>query len=145
MSTAVVVESYGGPEVLQVRDVREPHAGPGQVRIRVTAAGLNPVDWKVASSAQAAEALAGDQPTPVDAAAAIAKATGLPVRYQQLTDAEAAAISPEIAEVRKRWQAGDRWHADIEALRVIHPGLRTLADWLAESGAATIRARLAAS
>ena len=70
--------------------------------------------------------LAGDQPTPVEAAAAITEATGVPVRYEQLTEAEAAAISPDIAEVRKRWQAGDRWHADIEALRVIHPGLRTL-------------------
>jgi uncharacterized protein YbjT (DUF2867 family) len=85
--------------------------------------------------------LAGDEPTPVAAAAAISAAAGIPVRYEQLTDAEAAAISPDIAEVRKRWQAGDRWHADVEALRVIHPGLRTLADWLAESGAAAIRAR----
>ena len=87
--------------------------------------------------------LAGDEPTPVAAAAAISEATGIPVRYEQLTDTEAAAISPELAEAKKRWQAGGRWHADIEALRVIHPGLRTLADWLAESGAAAIRARLA--
>jgi hypothetical protein len=35
--------------------------------------------------------------------------------------------------------------ADPGALRVIHPGLRTLADWLAESGAAAIRARHTAS
>ena len=89
--------------------------------------------------------LAGDEPTPVEAAAAISAASGIPVRYEHLTDVEAAAISPDIAEIRKRWQAGDRWHADIEALRVIHPGLRTLADWLAESGAAAIRARHAAS
>jgi uncharacterized protein YbjT (DUF2867 family) len=89
--------------------------------------------------------LAGDEPTPVEAAAAISEASGIPVRYEQLTDAEAAAISPDIAEIRKRWQAGDRWHADIEALRVIHPGLRTLADWLAECGAAAIRARHTAS
>jgi len=89
--------------------------------------------------------LAGDEPTPVEAAAAISAASGIPVRYEQLTDVEAAAISPDIAEIRKRWQAGDRWHADIEALRVIHPGLRTLTDWLAESGAAAIRARHTAS
>jgi hypothetical protein len=37
------------------------------------------------------------------------------------------------------------WHADIEALRVIHPGLRTLDDWLSESGAEAIRAFLSAS
>ncbi|MFI9381372.1 NmrA family NAD(P)-binding protein [Kutzneria sp. NPDC052558] len=84
--------------------------------------------------------LAGDEPTPVAAAAAISAATGLPVRYEQLTAEEAAAISPDIARTRERWLAGQRWHADIEALRVIHPGLRTLADWLAESGAAAIRA-----
>ena len=87
--------------------------------------------------------LAGDQPTPVEAAATTSAAAGIPVRYEQLTDAEAAAISPDIAAVRRRWEAGDRWHADIEALRGIHPRLRTLADWLAESGAAAIRARQA--
>jgi len=89
--------------------------------------------------------LAGDQPTPVEAVAAIAEATGIPLRYEQLTADEAAAIGPAMADVRRRWQAGDRWHADIEALRVIHPGLRTLGDWLAESGAAAIRARATAA
>ncbi|WP_220136478.1 hypothetical protein [Streptomyces himalayensis] len=64
------------------------------------------------------------------------------MRYAQLTHDEAAALNPEIAEVRQRWLAGQRWHADIEALRVVHPGLRTLADWLAESGAAALRAQL---
>lgn len=83
--------------------------------------------------------LAGDQPTPVEAAATITEATGLPVRYEQLTDDEATAIGPTIAETKKTWEAGDRWHADIEALRVIHPGLRTLTDWLTESGAAALR------
>ncbi|MEO3830351.1 NmrA family NAD(P)-binding protein [Actinomadura sp. B10D3] len=86
--------------------------------------------------------LAGDAPTPVEAAAAISAATGITVRYRQLTDDEAAALSPEIAETKRRWQAGHRWHADIEALRVIHPGLRTLTDWLTESGAAAIRTHL---
>lgn len=35
---------YGAPEVLRALDVPEPHAGPGQVRIRVHAAAVNPVD-----------------------------------------------------------------------------------------------------
>ncbi|MER5350934.1 NmrA family NAD(P)-binding protein [Kitasatospora sp. NPDC002551] len=86
--------------------------------------------------------LAGDAPTPVEAAAAISAATGIAVRYEQVTHDEAAALNPEFAEVRQQWDAGHRWHADIEALRVIHPGLRTFADWLAESGAAALRARL---
>ncbi len=44
MNRAVMFETFGGPEVLELRDVPEPHAGPGQVRVRVTAAGLNPMD-----------------------------------------------------------------------------------------------------
>ena len=55
MSRAVIQDSFGGPEVLEVRDVAEPHAGPGEVRVRVSAAGLNPVDWKIAASPMAAE------------------------------------------------------------------------------------------
>jgi NADPH:quinone reductase-like Zn-dependent oxidoreductase len=54
MSRAVIQVKFGGSEVLEVRDVAEPHAGPGEVRVRVSAAGLNPVDWKLAGSAEAA-------------------------------------------------------------------------------------------
>jgi NADPH:quinone reductase-like Zn-dependent oxidoreductase len=46
---AVTFSEYGGPEVLHVADVEEPHAGPGQIRIAVRAAGVNPVDWKARS------------------------------------------------------------------------------------------------
>ncbi|MER7398353.1 NADP-dependent oxidoreductase [Streptomyces sp. NPDC000151] len=38
---------FGGPDVLQLIDAEEPHAGPGQVRVAVRAAGVNPVDWRV--------------------------------------------------------------------------------------------------
>jgi len=54
MSRAVIYEKFGGPEVLELREVAEPHPGPGQVRIRVTAAGLNPMDWGIASRPEAA-------------------------------------------------------------------------------------------
>jgi NADPH:quinone reductase-like Zn-dependent oxidoreductase len=54
MSRAVIYETFGGPEVLQLRDVPEPHAGPGEVRVRVTAAGLNPMDWGLASQPERA-------------------------------------------------------------------------------------------
>ena len=54
MSRAVIYEAFGGPEVLQVREVAEPHAGPGEVRVRVTAAGLNPMDWLIPSRPEAA-------------------------------------------------------------------------------------------
>lgn len=46
---AVQYSRHGGPEVLHVTDVPEPHAGAGQVRIRVRAAAVNPYDHKVRS------------------------------------------------------------------------------------------------
>lgn len=42
---AAVNEAFGGPEVLVVREMAEPHACSGQLRVRVSAAGLNPMDW----------------------------------------------------------------------------------------------------
>ena len=44
---AVVFEEFGGPEVLRTKEVAEPHAGPGQVRVKVRAAGVNPIDFKI--------------------------------------------------------------------------------------------------
>lgn len=41
---AVGVMVHGGPEALEVVDVPEVHAGPGEVRIRVHAATVNPTD-----------------------------------------------------------------------------------------------------
>src|SRR6202161_45983 len=37
---------FGGPEVLEIVNLPDPHAGPGQVRIAVRAAGVNASDWK---------------------------------------------------------------------------------------------------
>src|ERR1700694_4930866 len=41
---AVSVTRYGGPEVLEVVDVDNPVAAPGQVVVAVTAAGVNYMD-----------------------------------------------------------------------------------------------------
>ncbi|WP_435602769.1 NADP-dependent oxidoreductase [Streptomyces sp. bgisy130] len=38
---------FGGPDVLRLEDAEEPHAGPGQIRVAVRAAGVNPVDWRI--------------------------------------------------------------------------------------------------
>jgi len=50
---ALQFNSYGGPEVLEWADAPEPHAGPGQVRVAVRAASVNPIDWKVFSGLMA--------------------------------------------------------------------------------------------
>ncbi|HEY4596475.1 MAG TPA: NAD(P)-dependent alcohol dehydrogenase [Thermoanaerobaculia bacterium] len=45
---AAVIDAYGGSDRLQVREVPEPgEPGPGQVRLRVRAASVNPIDWKM--------------------------------------------------------------------------------------------------
>ncbi|MGV9849906.1 NADP-dependent oxidoreductase [Streptomyces sp. NPDC003442] len=53
-SRAVLLDSFGGPEVLALKDVPEPRAGDGQIRVRVSAAGLNPMDWFMTSDAETA-------------------------------------------------------------------------------------------
>lgn len=60
---AVVVRSFGGPEVLEVAEVPVPRVGPGQVRIRVEAAAVNPVDVATRAGALAGAGLmtGGDQ------------------------------------------------------------------------------------
>lgn len=44
---AIRIYSYGGPEVLTYEEAPCPAPGPGQVLVRVCAAGVNPIDWKV--------------------------------------------------------------------------------------------------
>jgi NADPH:quinone reductase-like Zn-dependent oxidoreductase len=46
MMKAVRFSRFGGPQVLEIVDLPDPHPGPGQVRIAVRAAGVNPSDWK---------------------------------------------------------------------------------------------------
>src|ERR1700734_3527461 len=46
MLKAARFSQFGGPEVLEIVDLPDPHPGPGQVRIAVRAAGVNPSDWK---------------------------------------------------------------------------------------------------
>ena len=44
---ALRFHQYGGPEVLQIDDVPIPEPGPGEVLVRVSGSGVNPVDWKI--------------------------------------------------------------------------------------------------
>ena len=44
---AAQFSEFGGPEVLEVVDLPDPQPAAGQIRVKVRAAGINPVDWKL--------------------------------------------------------------------------------------------------
>ncbi|MFH8636250.1 NADP-dependent oxidoreductase [Streptomyces goshikiensis] len=46
---AITYSAYGTSDSLQLVDVAPPKVGPGEVLVRVKAAGVNPVDWKIAA------------------------------------------------------------------------------------------------
>ena len=46
MTRVVLATAYGGPEVLAIVDQPVGEPGPGQARVEVRAAGVNPADWK---------------------------------------------------------------------------------------------------
>ena len=51
---AIRLQAFGAAEQLELQEVPLPVAGPRQVLVRVIAAGVNPVDWKIRSGALAA-------------------------------------------------------------------------------------------
>jgi NADPH:quinone reductase-like Zn-dependent oxidoreductase len=46
---AIALQKYGSADDLQLIDLPEPKVGPAEVLVRVKAAGVNPVDWKLAA------------------------------------------------------------------------------------------------
>jgi len=84
---AIQFDRFGGTEVLHEADLAVPQPGPGQVRVRVKAAGLNAIDGKIRSGTM--EAL---RPTPLPAVpggefAGIVDALGEGVQDLQVGDA----------------------------------------------------------
>jgi NADPH:quinone reductase-like Zn-dependent oxidoreductase len=44
---AAVIDAYGASDRLVIREVERPKPGPGEVLVRVLAASVNPLDWKI--------------------------------------------------------------------------------------------------
>src|SRR5262249_21390612 len=85
MTAAVRVHKYGGPEVLTYEDVEVPAPGPGQVRVKQHACGINYIDTYFRS---------GAYPAP----------TGLPFVSGNEGAGEVVAVGPGVTDVT----AGDR-------------------------------------
>jgi NADPH:quinone reductase-like Zn-dependent oxidoreductase len=58
---AVLIDAYGGPEVMRIGRLPAPVPAPGEILVRVRAAGVNPVDWKTRDGLRRAR---GDLPMP---------------------------------------------------------------------------------
>lgn len=107
---AVVITRYGGPEVLEVRDMPEPHLGAGKVGVRVEAGGINFADILAARGAYP-----GTPPPPLIAGREFAgrrEDTGDRVMgyTQSQAFAERVAIRPESI-----WPAPEQWNAETAA------------------------------
>ena len=73
---ALQFTEYGGPEVISLGEAPEPHAGPGQIRIAVRAASVNPIDWKQITGAMSGgQAMSGPAYLGFDAAGVIVAMT----------------------------------------------------------------------
>ena len=50
---AIRIHAYGGAEQIQHEEASLPDCGAGDVLVRVVAAGINPIDWKIRSGSMA--------------------------------------------------------------------------------------------
>lgn len=104
---ALVITRFGGPDVLEVQNVSEAHAGPDQVLVKVEAGGLNFADVMTAQG--------GYPGTPKPPLVAGREFAGVEVRsgrrvmgyMQWAAFAETAAASPALL-----WPATDSWSAE---------------------------------
>lgn len=44
---AAIIDRYGSPEVLQIKEVEQPQIEPDQMLVKVHASSINPIDWKI--------------------------------------------------------------------------------------------------
>jgi NADPH:quinone reductase-like Zn-dependent oxidoreductase len=83
---AVIFEDFGGPEVLRLTEVEAPEPGPKHVRIRVRAAGVNPIDYKIRSGLMRPNLPARLPATPGSEAAGVVEAVGAEVAGIEVGD-----------------------------------------------------------
>jgi NADPH:quinone reductase-like Zn-dependent oxidoreductase len=84
---AVVMHEYGKPNVLKWEEFPDPKPGPGEVLVRVQAASINPIDYKMRSGAAAER---------------------FPVTFPAVLGRDVAGIVRELGEGVKDFEVGDR-------------------------------------
>ncbi|WP_350348833.1 NADP-dependent oxidoreductase [Agromyces sp. G08B096] len=71
MPFAIQYDRFGGPEVLELREIPYSTPGPGQVVVEVRAAGVNPIDWKLRAAIRPSGELHGWRGVGTDAAGVV--------------------------------------------------------------------------
>lgn len=94
---AVVYERYGGPEVLQLREVEDPTPKPGQVRVRVRATSINAADYRSMRA----------DPFLARVATGLFKPTRTPILGSDVAGV-VEAVGPDV----QKWQVGDEVFGD---------------------------------
>ncbi|HET7514749.1 MAG TPA: NADP-dependent oxidoreductase [Gaiella sp.] len=141
---AIRQHTLGGPDVLELADVPRPEPGPTEVLVRVTAAGVNPVDWKV----RARGGLLGEPPFTVgwDVAGVVEElgrgvtrfAPGARVFGMPLFPREAAAYAEYVTAPSRQFALIPEGLGDVEAAALPLAGLTA---WQALVETAAVRPR----
>ena len=136
---AVRIHAYGGPEVMRLDQVPMPTPAAGQVLVKVRAASLNPIDWKIRRGMLASmipvafprtlgRDCAGDVDGRLVAGVADPRGDGTHAEYAVLPEAATAPVPPELdaAAAASLCVAGlSAWIPLIEVARV-QGGMRVL-------------------
>lgn len=91
MMRAVVIDGFGGVEVLKLREVPKPQPGEGEVLVRIKAAGVNPVDWKIREG--------------------LLEKRGIPHRFPVILGWDMAGVVEAIGFSARRFKPGDEVYA----------------------------------
>lgn len=83
---AARIHGYGSADVVVVEEVETPQAGAGQVLVKVEAAGVNPVDWKLREGYMKRQ---------------------LPLSFPFTLGCDLSGVVVEVGEGVKKWKAGD--------------------------------------
>lgn len=122
---------YGGPEVLEWADLPEPSPGKGEIVVRVVAAALNPLDWKLRAGQYKAMTV-GRLPRGVGYDyAGVVEATGEGVSRLKAGDAVVGIVNP----VESRHAAMAERVCATEALATVKPASLSFADAASLPGA----------
>ena len=84
---AIQIDDYGTTDVLKVREICSPEVGFGEIKVRVCAISVNPVDWKMRAGLFSKY---------------------MPLSFPAILGRDGSGVVTEVGEESGNWQAGDK-------------------------------------